>query len=80
MLDLIKLNLTLMLLLDMNINPFDITFEKTEDGYNVTFTTERELTDSEWTILDALIKQMLNDKQRDTDKMDFFLQRPLPKV
>ena len=64
----------------MITNPFDISFEKTEDGYNVTFTAERELTDSEWTILDGIIKQMLNDKQRDTDKMDFFLQRPLPKV
>lgn len=45
--DPIKLNLTLTHLPDMNTNPFDITFEKTEDGYNVTFTAERELTDSE---------------------------------
>lgn len=54
------------------INPYNIFFKRTEDGFEVTYYFEEDLSQSQREFIDQLIKDSLNDKQWDPDKMTSF--------
>lgn len=57
------------------INPYNISFKRTEDGFEVTYYFEEDLSQSQREFIDQLIKDSLNDKQSNIDEMASFFRR-----
>lgn len=61
------------------LDPFKITYKKTEDGWEISYTGD-EVTEVEKGLLEDILKEFTDGKQWNTTEMIAFLQRVVWKV